>query len=282
MTGTNRFEETGAIQAVRAALLSHPGLAPVEGPALQDPSLSPDIVVCNGCSEVPPGDAGVLLIAPGRAGSADPVPLAPVGRGFLADLGLDGELVAPVSLPGDVEERSVVAHAAGVPAIVAREVGVRRIVELRFDPESSPLSTSPSFPVLIDAAIEWLAVDSRNGLSLVAGEPLQWVVPSPEVAVEITGPGDRAVPFTLASGRLSASPSEAGLYRVRIGDREHAFAVNPAPSESVAPAAPSPMSTPAVAAGARPLRRDVSGALAALALLLLAVEWRMRGRRVAA
>ena len=262
---------------VDKALAAHPGVTLVDAAPY-------DAIVCEGCQDLPSGDAGAIVF-PSRSGAADAVPLTVVNRPFAGPLALDGLSVIPIQVGRADDEGSVVARAGGLPAILARELGARRIVELRFDPDTSALALSPEFPILIATALEWVATATRNQTSVAAGEPLQWAVPGPgdSAAPLVVGPDGQTVDASVADGRLIVTrTSRAGVYRVRFPEGEREFVVNPATGGD-------PDVTHQAAGGAddeqeqfswgNALHSEAAGALLFLALLLLSLEWHWTGRR---
>lgn len=277
---SHRVMAPGAGSMIAAALASHPDVELV-GADASVPGVA-GIFVCDGCSEMDAPAAGVLAIPRGGTERMAPAPLVMTDEGPFPDLRLDGELVVPLGDFPVPPNSTIVARAAGVPVILARDEGTRRVVEIRFDPGSSAVSLSPAFPVLIDAALDWLSMDARNPVALVAGTPLLWVLPVRPSNVAITEAGGADVPFTVSEGRLLTSPLEAGVYEVHVDAVTHHVSVNPPPVESDpgAFAAQIASETP-VRRGGRELRTDVSWMAAAFALLLVLLEWRLRTRWVA-
>jgi hypothetical protein len=273
----------GRSRFVEAALASHPGFAiatPRNGLASQTDSsgAAAGIVVCDGCAAVPPGNSGVLMIPPRQAQPSDAAPLALTGRIFGDLVSLDGVSVVPIPVDRVVDGSRVVAHAAGLPVVVADDTGGRRIVEFRFDPDASAISRSPAFPLLMAAALDWLAPDARHPLAVVAGEPIQWALSTPETVATLAGPNGRAVDATVAGGMLVARLSEAGVYHVRDGGTQRAFVVTPDERESDLSSTAPATAPDENDASVRALSSDVSSAAMAAALLLLAAEWRYRHR----
>jgi hypothetical protein len=275
----------GASFHVERALASHPGLRLLPERTSTAPDAGrdeADILVCGGCAEVPSGGAPVLLIPPRPPSSAGVsetslTPIVTTGRALpLADA-FEGAVV-PVRVDRPVADTDVAARAGGLPVVVAHDDGVRRIVELRFDPEASPFARGTGFPVLIATALDWLSLPSRNHQTVTAGEAVQWFLPGVP-SISVTGPDGHAPAFTFAGGRLLARPSTAGIYRVRAGGAELALVVNPATDESdLSSNRPEAVARAAAPSGSQPARVDATGWLAIGALLILAAEWRYRHR----
>lgn len=226
---------------VERALSVHPGVSIVPAARLDGTAKGSveeaDVVVCDGCTTLPPGNANVLIFPPRPSRPAEPVPLTMTGEEHpLRELPtLDGFAVVPVPREGDFGDGFVIARAGGIPAVLAYASGVRRVVDLRLDPTVPGFALTPAFPMLVASAVEWLAARDRNAVTLVAGVPLRWVMPAtsassvPSSIPAVVGPDGRPVPATFAGGVLSVvSTRAAGIYRVRADGSERTFAVNPA------------------------------------------------------
>jgi hypothetical protein len=271
----------GSSQFLEKALSTHPDveLAPKN-------AASPyDLVVCDGCQSLPSGGQGVLFIPQRPPVRPEPIALtsASLDHALAQELDIDGinaVMLASQQLP---EGSTVVARGGSVPAIVAYETGSRRIVELRVDPDAGALPLSTAFPVLIANAVEWLAGSERNPLTLVAGDPLRWHVGMQQSQPAVTGPDGRVMRSTFREGVLSfVNTQTAGTYRVRLEDGARVFVVNAAirgeSDLAMGSSQPSPGNTEANEAGL--VHRDVTTPFVAVALVLLAFEWRYRLRGV--
>jgi len=207
---------------------------------------------------------------------------------------------------------TIVASAGGAPAILAYESAGRRVVELRVDLERSALPLTPAFPILIANAIDWLASRERRPTDYTAGDPIVRPVPPATAdtaarAITVTGPRQETL-ATVTDGHLVTvtSSAAAGTYRLRAGALDDSFVVNPATggesdvsatSSTTAEATAgsttgsSPSSTtistsggtnsggPAESTPRRDRRVDMAAAVLAVALALLAAEWRLRAPR---
>jgi hypothetical protein len=246
-----------------------------------------DVVVCESCSEPPPGAGAVLLIPAASPNRRDPGAVAlsapdhPLGR--MLDLG--GIVATPVrprsSDAGPGDDATVVARVFGDPVIIAEETNGRRIVELRLDVTDTSLGVSTAFPTLIANAIGWLAGREENSRELVAGEPLRWrfrgALPP---RAEVIGPAGNQVPSLLAGSRLASSSTHAaGVYVVRGGAAEETFVVNPAiDGESDLGAAGRVAQGAAAPDTASRVEQPIATPLMLLALGLLSAEWWLQCR----
>ena len=240
-----------------------------------------EVVVCDGCAELPNDGAAVLLIPPRSTVPQMPVALASVATDHrLADgLHLDGTSGITLAHRPLPEGSTVIAQGGGMPALAAYEAGGRRIVELRIDPDQGPFPYSSAFPVLVAGAVEWLANVDANSLTVSAGEPLLWQLPGQRRRPVVTGPDGEPVESSFNDGTLSVDGTDtAGIYRVALDSGDRTVAVNPAVrGESDLTAASGPAGVDTRSRGGDPaVSRDVTTIVVLIALLLLAAEWRYR------
>jgi hypothetical protein len=239
-----------------------------------------DLVVCDGCSDLPNGTADVLLIPPRSAAPQNPVALAKVATDHpLGDgLNLDGTSGITLAHRRPPEDSTVIAQGGGVPALVVYEAGARRVVELRLDPDRGPFPLSSAFPVLIANAVGWLANADGNRTALTAGEPLQWQIREQRQQPVVDGPDGRAVESTFNNGILSVTGTNtAGIYRVALESGDRMVAINPAvrgESDLTLSSRPAPADTPARSPATAAW--DITSIVVLAALALLAIEWRYR------
>jgi hypothetical protein len=267
---------------IEQALAALPGVVASE--ATLDPvAIEPDLVICAGCAEVPATHprAGVLLLPPSASSPDKPSPLVVTnGRHrLLQGVTADGGLVSPVGGRPLAEGAEVLATAATLPAIVVQDSGHRRIVELRIDSSASHITADVTFPLLVANAVEWLAAGRHRPSVLVAGETLRHVLPAGAGEATVYGPDGRVVPSRLVGAELVAGDiATAGIYRVRTGDQNSEFVVNPAagPESNLAdqPSGTSVAPSPADLSGTDSTGMTPGLLLAALGLL--ALEWRHR------
>jgi Mg-chelatase subunit ChlD len=186
---------------LEAALSSHPAirLAVVSPERYRSGFVSADVVVLDPTLEAPRAEPRVLAIH--RPAAASGAPLEPIevrdaSHPLLAGVDFTGLAIGATSSvaasPGD----RVLAAAGGRPVLVAAvsEEGRRVLVSGELLSGAFPLS--PSFPILVANAIEWLRAneDDDGGTALVAGE-------------------------------RADVPDRPGVYSVRRGDRTHRLAV---------------------------------------------------------
>jgi hypothetical protein len=230
-----RVAAIGASPYVEKALLAHPGVAivPLRSIGAAEDAAAFDVVVCDGCAELPPGNANALLFPPRPSRRAEPVPMtmSDDAHALTDSLSLDGVPAVPIASRSAIGESHVIATAGGIPVVVASTSGTRRIVNLHLDPTAPELALSPAFPMLIANALQWLAAGDQRPVTIVAGEPLTWAMSSAEASstIAVSGPDGRSLASTVAGGVLSvAATRAAGVYRVRGAGPEQRFVVNPA------------------------------------------------------
>jgi hypothetical protein len=242
---------------------------------VSDPDGTSDVVACVGCPELPPGRSGVLWFPPFQFdGSPAPLVRTEPGHPIAAGLPVDGTTAQLLRAAPPAAGSTVIARAAGQPAILAYE-STSRIVEVRIDPAGEPFALSTAFPVLIANALEWLAVPGRDSRTVIAGEPLRLVSNAAGDPAQVMGPDGRSVRSTLHNGLVTvADTNAAGLYRFQ----GRTVVVNPAAGpESDLRTRPAPAALEAGSSQAGNLRPlDLTPALLVAALLLLGIEWHYR------
>lgn len=157
-----------------------------------------------------------------------------------------------------------------VPLLWAYEGDGLRALVLAFPLDQSDLPLRVAFPILMSNALSWLSGAERL---YVAGDTIALPSGSAPAAVVI-GPDGSSVRVEASGGRIILPAVErAGVYTVRVGDRELRLAVNPSPEESaIAPvAAPSPAALARGAAGGR--TGHLWRGLLLAVLLVLCAEW---------
>jgi len=175
----------------------------------------------------------------------------------------------------------------GYPLVVAGEVGVRQIVVLAFDARypNTDMVLQPSWPILIAQLAAWFSPPRITDVleSLPPGAPVSIrFVENADEAVVVRPDGKTAALPSSASEVVFADTLTPGLYRVELrkdGEtiKTEQFAVNlfdPAESQ-IEPRPSVVIGTVRVSRDAREEtgRREFWPWIAALALLLLAVEW---------
>jgi uncharacterized membrane protein/Mg-chelatase subunit ChlD len=243
--------------------------------ALEPSSKVVDVIVC-GCAEPPP--TGNILLLPGGARTLDGGLLAVVNQDHPIASNLSFAEVAANPTAG-LASGDVVVRAGGVPAVVAFERDGRRIVDLRFEPDTDT-AVSTSFPILIANAIRWLDGRRDTPTQLVAGEPLQWTAPAAIGGISVSGPDGNARAAQIRGRSVTVvDTGMPGIYTVRSSSGEHLFAVNPVIDGesdlrrgSGAPALPAERTS---SSNGVPMSR----VLLLVAAVLVTVEWFVKRRR---
>jgi hypothetical protein len=284
---------------VEQALSTRPGTLVVRGTP-DDPRAGAgyDVIVCDGCEDVPvdAGSAGLLILPPRSGASRGPAPITvnvhARAHPIVDMVSLDSVLAAPIEIalrrnlgdsPGaaTIDDHRVIAHAAALPLVVAHEDGLRRVVELRLDP-SAGFALESAFPMLIANSLEWLAAPRRTAVTLRAGDVLQVrpaaaQSPAKHSGPVVTRPDGSVVLTSERNGTYVTQTERAGVYRIAHGTQSNDLIVTPhveGESDLSAGAAPEPSTTalrPAIGTG-----WDATGLLFVLALTFLAAEWRLK------
>jgi hypothetical protein len=234
------------------------------------------VIVCDGCREIPRNEDGVLMIARARQGAvAAGLRVTDAGHPIMAGVDLDG-IEAPIGSGIEIPSNAtILARAAGLPAIAAFTRDGRRIVIIQADAARSGLPLEIAFPILIANAIDWLAETNRVPTVVDAGEAVHWKARGDGLV--ITTPDGRAVRIPADAGAAFTDTETPGVYRVEHGGDSSVFVVNAATaseSDLSSPLVPGDAaSTPgAPAARRRPI--DLFTLLVLAGLLLAAFEWR--------
>ena len=117
------------------------------------------------------------------------------------------------------------------PLVLAGERGRQRIVWIGFDTLQSTWPLRVSFPIFIANAVEWLnpAAARNSQLTLRAGDPFRFAFPQPVAKAQLIRPDDSTRELRLDGGGRELMVSDTfqqGVYRVKSGTNEIAFAVN--------------------------------------------------------
>ena len=117
------------------------------------------------------------------------------------------------------------------PLVLAGERGRQRIVWVGFDTLQSTWPLRVSFPIFIANAVEWLnpAAARNSQLTLRAGDPFRFAFPQPVAKAQLIRPDDSTRELRLDGGGRELMVSDTfqqGVYRVKSGTNEIAFAVN--------------------------------------------------------
>jgi hypothetical protein len=150
---------------------------------------------------------------------------------------------------------------------------LHRAVVIPFDLRRSDLPLQIAFPILIANSVEWLA--PPQGLNVPASVKPGEVAPMPE-GTRVTLPSGEAM---LAGRRGFAQTNQTGIYGFNTGQVQGIFAVNFS-NTSESRIAPNPSlqvggdaSANAQASTSPTSQREFWHVLAAIALILLLVEW---------
>jgi hypothetical protein len=287
----NRFLETalGLLPGVKATL------APTATTTFTETAAQVPVTILDGVvpQTLPPGN--LFFIAPPRSteffsvtGQTDFPALrpAPGDEPLLRNISLsEVSVLKAVKLAPGTWARTVV-DGNGAPLLMAGERDGRRIAVLAFDLHQSDLPLQVAFPLLISNIIGYLAPGSgAETAQLAPGQPLAIPVDTSITDVRVTRPDDQVVQVEVRNGQaIYADTDQLGPYVVeqRQGDRlvgRRRYAVNLfAPDESkIGPQAE--LSIPQVSGLPQAVTRERVGRqefwrwLAAIALLVLVVEW---------
>lgn len=248
-------------------------------PAAGDDS---DVVVCEGCSTVPAGRSGVVLVASTAADERSaPValtmsqPAHPLAQG----LDLSGSMATPLNGPAlPLGHFDIVARAGERPAILAGRLDGRRIVAVNLDLRASAFPLTTAFPLLIANAIDWAAGADEAPLNIVSGDLLSWRVRGDQPSYEVVGPNAVKLPARQVNDRIMVADTDMpGIYRIRERGSERQVAVNAAAdseSDLRAVAASSPLdSAPADVQETT----ELAPYLLIGAIILFAADWYLSG-----
>jgi hypothetical protein len=171
--------------------------------------------------------------------------------------------------------------------LIYSETGIYgRSLILAFDPWDSNFPESPSFPVFLLNAVQWLQEGDRGG-TIHAGEVYTLRVPSflDGTGLWIRGPEGGLEKAIVEDGLLRYGHTDtAGIYRIR-GENgfEAAFAVNVDPEESSTGPRPLPLTPGGVHTGQDrtndTVRIPLWKFLALLSMAAMILEWTIRKRR---
>lgn len=117
------------------------------------------------------------------------------------------------------------------PLIVAGELGRQRLVWVAFDTLESTWPLRISFPIFIANVVDWLnpATARSERFQVKAGDAFRVPLATPLTEASVTGPDGQAKTVTLsdqASEFVWSDTARQGVYRVRLGTNQVAFAAN--------------------------------------------------------
>jgi hypothetical protein len=157
-----------------------------------------------------------------------------------------------------------------------------RRIELAFPVRASNLGLQPAFPALLARALDWLVAPAAERRTLGVGEPLRATVPAAATSATIRRPDGTSARVPVRDGRLEYTATDrTGRYEVEGDGFAFPFAVNLLDADESSVGRP-PGTAVADAGAPRTTSarwRDVVPALVVAALVLLAVEAWLAGRR---
>jgi len=287
----NRFLETALrlLPSVKTTLVPT-STATFTETAAQVPLTILDAVVP---ATLPPGN--LFFIAPTRStdyfsitGQVDFPALrpAPGDEPLLKDVKLSEVSVRVANKIAPGAWARVVVDGDGGPMLLAGEKDGRRIVVLAFDLHDSDLPLQVAFPLLLSNIVGYLAPGSgAEAAQLAPGQPLAFQVDPSITAVRVTRPDAQVVPLEVKAGQaIYADTDTLGAYVVEqfLGDKliaRQRFAVNLFSKEE-STIAPQPelkiqqtSGLQQATAGERVGRQEFWRWLAAIALVVLVIEW---------
>jgi hypothetical protein len=182
------------------------------------------------------------------------------------------------------QDRVIAATEQRVPLLVE---GTRaaRFMALTFDVRESDLTLRPAWPLLLLRSIEHLRGErAESGSHDLVGQPLHVALASEANQLQLLSPVGRKTELAASAGKASFVVERAGFYTVSAGTAQQTLAVN-MPAELESRLVPLPLLATPKPTGASSVRAEAWLGerpwpwFAALALLLLAVEWLTFHRR---
>ncbi len=163
----------------------------------------------------------------------------------------------------------------------------QRSAALTFDPRHSDLPLQVAYPILMANLVDWLLPGRIGDISdqIQAGDAVTFTSPPEITALKVTRPDGSSTQLEIQEGRaIFGNTTQLGVYTVSWGeDQSLIFAVNLfSPQESnIQPVESLPVLESASNGEANPAqqaRREWWRPLAALALLVLIIEWLVYNR----
>ena len=179
-------------------------------------------------------------------------------------------------------------EAVGGPLIYLLEEPQRKVVFVGFDLFKTDLPLRVAFPLILANSLRWLHPVALEGADLTGatGHPILLPVEHGVDAATVRDPAGREWPVPVTRGAVSfAQTDRIGVYTLRAGARDSAFAVNLAdPGESDIRPRPLPTTSAPSLDGATTFtdQRPLWRVLVLLAILTLAFEGLLYARRQAA
>jgi hypothetical protein len=287
----NRFLETalGLLPSVKTTLVPT-NTATFTETAAQVPLTILDAVVP---AMLPPGN--LFFIAPTRSteyfsitGQIDFPALRPVpgDEPLLKDVKLSEVSVRVANRIAPGAWARVAVDGDGGPMLLAGEKDGRRIVVLAFDLHDSDLPLQVAFPLLLSNIVGYLAPGSGAEAAQIApGQPLAFQVDPNITLIRVTRPDNQVVPLEVKDGQaIYADTDTLGAYVVEqfLGEKliaRQRFAVNLFSKEesTIAPQTELKIQQTSglqqATAGERVGRQEFWRWLAAIALVVLVIEW---------
>jgi len=180
--------------------------------------------------------------------------------------------------------KPLISTSDGTPLMLAGQDGDRRVAIMPFDLQQSNLPLMSAFPIMMANMVSFLSPPGVVQSSEVQTGSPESLLPLPQVQnVRVTGPNDQAAEFRTGQGPITYAATDLpGLYRVQQlvqgGQQtvdDDLFAANLAnPDESDIRARLTGLNNPGpLDAGLTRLQKEIWGALAAVVLPLLLLEW---------
>jgi hypothetical protein len=196
---------------------------------VEDVAEQPDLLLTDGDDEAP-GDAWVVrLRSAGPAAAYDGPFVVDRTHPLTAGLPLEGVVWGAGRAEGD-DGRPVLLAGNAQLLTDAEDAEGRHRLQLYFRPAASTLQQSPAWPVLMWNLVQWrsahLPGPARANLRL--GEDAALTFAAPVEQAEVLAPDGLRRTAPASGRRLVLHPDEIGVYRVRAGGEEVAFAVHAA------------------------------------------------------
>jgi Ca-activated chloride channel homolog len=193
---------------------------------------------------------------------------------------------ARIPLP-DWARPVLVDETSGASLLFVGETQGRRVAVLAFDPRHSDLPLQIAYPILIANLVDWLLPGRIGDIpgQIQTGEAVTFTPPPDTESLSVIRPDGSSTQLEIQEGRVTyADTAQLGVYRVTWGeDQSFSFAVNLAnPQESdIQPAESLPLlegASDGEATTTRQARREWWRPLAAIALVILVIEWLVYNR----